>query len=350
MNDIEAIMNGWDGEEVILHFDRPSGAWFIIAIHSTRLGPAVGGTRLRHYGSLAEAVEDALRLARAMTYKFAVADFPRGGGKAVIAVPEPFEEGTREDLIRRYGLLLGRLGDLFTTGPDVGTSSSDMNLIFDVAPGRAFSRTIDHGGRGSSGPPTARGVLASIEAACEVILDRSTLQGISVLVQGAGNVGGALIELLQERGAAVCFTDVDAKTIGQWTSRGLEFVPPQEAYARECDVFSPCGLSGVLNRNTIPRLRCRIVAGAANSQLAEEADAKRLKASGIAYVPDFVANGGGAIAITGMEALEWSPEEAERHVRALGNVARNVLRMAARDDISTHEAAVRLAEQRLGMR
>lgn len=344
---IESRLRVWDGEEIVVRFDRPAGAWIIIAVHSTRLGPAVGGTRLMSYSSFPDALTDALQLAENMTRKFAVMGFPRGGGKAVLFVPPLFDQSQRVALLERYGRLLSDLGGLFSTGPDVGTAPSDMDIIHSVAPGRAFSRTVTAGGCGSSARPTALGVFSAIEAACGVVLGGS-LGGRSVLVQGAGSVGSALIELLGSAGADVAFTDVDGERIEAWRERGVRYVAPEAAWSEQCDVLAPCALGGILNRETIPRLRCRIIAGAANNQLGEESDAILLEEMGIVYVPDFVVNGGGAIAITGMEALGWSPDEAEERVRSIGEVVRQVLRSARDEGITPEAAARRLARSRLG--
>ncbi|HVR44800.1 MAG TPA: Glu/Leu/Phe/Val dehydrogenase dimerization domain-containing protein [Thermoanaerobaculia bacterium] len=345
---VETALRNWDGEELVVRFDRPTGAWILVAIHSTRLGPAVGGTRLMTYPSFGDALADALRLAESMTTKFAVVGFPRGGGKAVIAVPAGFDPTRRLALLETYGRLLGALGGLFTTGPDIGTSSEDMDLIDRVAAGRAFSRTPAAGGKGSSAPPTALGVFSAIEAACEVVFGGTSLEGRTVLVQGAGSVGGLLIERLARAGATVLFTDVDAERIAAWRARGFRFVPPEGAISSDCDVLAPCAVGGVLHHGTIPLLHCRIVAGSANNQLVEEADARRLKENGIAWVPDFVASVGGAMAITGMEALGWSEDEAEERVRGIGHVVRRVLRSAAESELTTAEVARRIARERLG--
>lgn len=342
----ESLVSRWGGEEVVVRFDSTSSSWIIIAIHSTALGPAVGGTRMKSYGSFAEAAGDALHLAAGMTLKFAVAGFPRGGGKSVIATPPGIAGEPRQALLGRYAELLRDLG-MFTTGPDVGTSSADMDLIAEIAPGRAFSRTVANGGAGNSAPPTALGVLTAIEAAWSVVTDGAPLREASVLVQGAGSVGGLLIERLLAAGADVRFSDVDRRAIEHWTERGLRHVEPRDVASHPVDILAPCALGGVLDRDTIAQLCCRVVAGAANNQLAEAEDADRLRARGILYVPDFVANFGGAVAITGQEALGWNAAEAAAAVRDIGRIVREIAGRAEREGISTYEAARRIAESRL---
>jgi len=344
---IDELLADWSGEEVIVRFDHDSGAWIIIAIHSTRLGPTVGGTRLKSYRRFSDALRDALRLAEGMTNKFAVFGFPRGGAKAVINVPRTFSESQRAPLLQRYGRLLNQLGEIFTTGPDVGTSSSDMDIIDSVAPGRAHSRTRSVGGSGSSAPATALGVFKAMGAASEIAFGSDSLKGRSIVVQGVGKVGETLIEMLSKDGARVVFTDVDSKRVADFKSRGFEFIRPDDAWSHPCDIFAPCALGGVLNRKTISRLKCKIVVGAANNQLDQPADAERLKKRGILYLPDFVANAGGAIAITGIEALGWSEAEARERVRGIGAVARTVLENALKDDVTPELAARRIAERHL---
>jgi len=343
---VEDLLGSWDGESVILHLDRPTGAWIIIAIHSTRLGPGTGGTRLKHYSDLVAAVHDALLLAEGMTYKFATIGFPRGGAKAVIAVPEGFDHSQRAGLLRRYGSLIHQLGGLFETGPDVGTSPADMDQIAETGALYVHARTPASGGAGDSAPATALGVFHAIQVSCETAFGDPSLHGRRVLVQGTGSVGGRLIALLQEAGAMVLAADVDQAAVRRHVD--IEYISADEVYSTPCDVFAPCALGGVLNQQSIPLLRCRVIAGAANNQLAHPADAERLRARGILYAPDFVANLGGAIAITGRESLGWSEDEADRQViDAVTSALHQVFRIATEEGITTTAAALRLAQARL---
>jgi glutamate dehydrogenase/leucine dehydrogenase len=349
MSMIEAKIREWDGEAVIVHYDRPAEAWIFIAIHSSHLGPATGGTRLKHYPTQEEALDDALRLAKGMTYKFAVPGFERGGGKAVISVPEKLEPQVRTDLLRRYGKLIHQLGGLFYTGPDVGTSSSDMDTIAETGAPYVFARTPEAGGAGSSGPYTALGVFTGIQAACEHVFGEKKLHGRKVLVQGVGSVGATLIDLLLDAGAEVLFSDVNDTIIKQFRDqRKLQFVAGEAAHMTQCDVFSPCALGSILSKRSIPEMNCRIIAGGANNQLAHPEDAERLRTRGILYAPDYVVNIGGAMAITGIETLDWSTAEArQRVIRSVRSALERIFKMAEEQGITTEEAASKIAEENL---
>lgn len=346
---METLIREWDGETAIIHYDRPTGAWIFIAIHSTRLGPAVGGTRMKPYASVQAALQDAMRLAAGMTYKFATPGMPFGGGKAVIAIPADFEAQSRPALLRRYGALIHQLGGLFSTGPDVGTSPADMDIIAETGAPYIFARTPAAGGAGDPGPFTARGVFAGIEETCEHLFGDMSLVGRRMLVQGAGDVGAKLINYLCDAGATVAYSEVDEGAIRKVRDDlGLEFVPPEAVYTTECDIFAPCALGGVLNADTIPQLKCRAVVGGANNQFATQEDAERLRARGILYAPDYVVNVGGAMAITSMEMKGWSQERAEREVvESVRRALRQIFEVASKEGITTDAAARQLAENRL---
>lgn len=346
---LESLLREWDGETVIMRLDRPTGAWIFIAIHSTRLGPAGGGTRMKSYPNVPAALEDALRLAAGMTYKFAMADIPLGGGKALIAVPRDFDPQFRPALLRRYGALVRQLGGLFHTGPDVGTSAADMDIIAETGAPYVSGCTSAVGGAGDTGPITALGVFSGIQVACEQLFGDPSLQGVRVLVQGAGSVGGALIERLYAAQAMVLFSDVDETAIRLYRDElGLGFVPTEAVYETNCDVFAPCALGGVLNCNTIPQLKCRAVAGGANNQLASLEDAERLQARGILYAPDYVINVGAALGIPNIETMDWSQAQAEEQVvETIQRTLRQIFALATREGLTTEAAARRLAEEKL---
>jgi leucine dehydrogenase len=346
---MESLLREWDGETVIVRYDRLAGAWIFIAIHSTHLGPATGGTRMKVYPDQEAALGDALRLATGMTYKFAVPGIGRGGGKAVISIPGQMEPDSRRDLLRRYGRLVHQLGGLFYTGPDVGTSSADMDIIAETGAPYIFCRTPAVGGAGSSGPITALGVFTGIQVACEHVFGEASLKHRKVFVQGVGSVGAILIEHLRNAGAEVLFSEVDGMTIQRYRDElGLQFLPVEEIYKTQCDVFAPCALGGVLNENTIPQLKCRVVAGGANNQLAQPEDAERLRTRGIIYAPDYVVNVGGAMAIPGIENLGWSQAEAEEKVvKSVRYALQRIFEMAEAERITTDEAAHRIAEEHL---
>ena len=346
---MESLIKEWDGEKVIIQHDKPTGAWIIIAVHSTKLGPAVGGTRMKSYPDFQAGLGDALKLASGMTLKFAVPGLPYGGGKAVIAVPENLDTESRAALLRRHGALIHQLSGLFLTGPDIGISSEDMDIIGEAGSPYVFSRTAVAGGAGSPGPFTALGVFTGLQVACENVFGDSSLSNRRVLVQGTGSVGGGLIELLIKAGAEVMFNDVTDYAIALFRDElGLEFIPSKDIYDTECDIFAPCALGGILNAETIPKLKCRAVAGGANNQLAQPDDAERLRKRGILYAPDFVINIGGAMAIMGIETQGWSRERAEKEVvETVRRSLRNVLEMASTGGITTDTAAHRVARKRL---
>jgi leucine dehydrogenase len=348
-NTMESLIREWEGESVITRFDRESEALIFIAIHSTRLGPAIGGTRMKPYPDARAALLDAMRLAGGMTHKWAAAGIDSGGGKAVIAVPPDLDSTARTELLRRYGAFIKQLGGLFLTGPDVGTGSEDMDTIAEAGDPYVFCRTPQAGGTGNPAPFTALGVFTAIQAAAERVFGNASLKGKRVLVQGAGSVGRQLIQRLTEVGSEVLFSDVNETCIGHFRDdMGLECVPADAVYDTPCDIFAPSALGGVLDETTIPRLGCRIVAGAANNQLAGPEDGMRLRERDILYAPDFISNSGGAIAAVGMEIRGWSREEAEEKVvQSVKDNLKLVFELAATEGCSTDEAARRLAERRL---
>jgi leucine dehydrogenase len=346
---MDSLIKSWGGEEVIIRHDQATGAWILIAIHSTRLGPAAGGTRMKPYPDFQAALQDVLRLSEAMTYKFAVPGISRGGGKAVINLPAHFAPGQRPDLLRRYGSLVRQLSGLYYTGPDVGTSSYDMNIISETGSPYVFGRTPEAGGAGDSGPITGLGVFAGIQVVCERLFGNPSPRNRRILVQGAGSVGQTLMDLLQRAGAEVWFTDVLESVICRFRDeKGFRCIPSDSVYGIECDIFSPCALGGILNTATIPQLKCKAVAGGANNQFARPEDAELLSKRGILYAPDYVINAGGAIGIPGIEALGWSRERAEKEVAgSIQRALRRIFEMSDSEGITTDVAARRLAEERL---
>ena len=347
--DIETLLGKWDGETVIIRHDKPTGAWIFVAIHSTRLGLAGGGTRMKTYPNRDAALKDVLRLSRGMTYKLAIAGLPKGGGKAVIALPADIDPQWRPDLLRRYGALIRQLDGLFMTAPDVGTSSADMDIIAETGTPYIFGRTPSAGGMGDSGPITGLGVFAGIQTACEHVYGSASLKGRRVLVQGVGQVGASLIEHLRAAGADVLFNDIAETAFRHYRDEvGLRFIPPEAVYVTDCDIFAPCALGAILNAITIPQLKCRIVAGGANNQLGAPEDADKLQARGILYAPDYVINAGGAMALLWIETMGRSYEQAEREVVAgIQSALRQIFITAKVEGITTEAAAHRIAEERL---
>jgi leucine dehydrogenase len=319
-----------------------------ICVHSTRLGPAAGGTRMKHYPRLADALADGMRLAEAMSLKFASVQFPHGGGKAVIALPTPeIPQGEqRRRLLREYGAFVNSLGGLYSAAPDMNTSALDMDVIGEVTP-YVFCRTEAAGGSGDTAPDTAVGVLHGIRAACRYAFGSDDLSLRSILVQGAGGVGGRLIELLMEADTKVIVTDVDRQRLDALSSKGIQVVPPDAALTTECDVLSPCAVGGILNSRSIPDLRCRVVAGGANNQLETPEDADRLRERGIVYAPDFVINAGGVLHGGGLEEQHWTREVLDEKLRGIGDAVYAILERSGRDGMSTDAAARMIALARI---
>jgi glutamate dehydrogenase/leucine dehydrogenase len=278
-----------------------------------------------------------------MTLKMAAVDMPFGGAKAVLAVPELLDGEARRGLLLRYADLVASLRGTFNTGPDVNTSAADMDVIGERC-GYVFCRTEENGGSGDPGPHTARGVFHGIRASVRHVFGTDSLEGRVVLVQGLGSVGGPLAEELLAAGARVLASDV---VPGRAEALGAEVVPPEEVIGTECDVYAPCALGGTLSAETIPRLRCRIVAGSANNQLAEPEDAERLRAAGILYAPDFVINAGGVLNSLGVEHLGWTREQIEERLAGIGDTLEEIYARAEAEGITTEAAAEHLARTRL---
>ena len=344
---MESLIESWDGEFVVTYSDRATGAWIFIGVHSTKLGVATGGTRLKTYPGPSAGLEDALKLSKGMTLKWAVLGLPRGGGKGVIAVPKDFTDKDREGLFLRYGELVQKLGGVYETGPDLGTSSRDMDIIARKT-SHVFGTSPEAGGAGDSGPATALGVFSAIQASCEYRFGGASLKGRKVLVQGVGGVGGELLRMLREAGAEVLFTDVEQERVKQFKDNlGIQYVEPEKAYEADCDVFSPCAVGGILNETTILRLKAQIVCGAANNQLGKLSDLKLLRARGVLYAPDFVVSAGGAIYLLGLEKLKWSRDKVEEEIRRIGDTLKSVYKEAETSAITTEEAALQIAERNL---
>jgi leucine dehydrogenase len=287
-----------DYEELRVVSGRRSGATIAIALHSTALGPALGGARMWHYESPGDGIEDALRLARAMTFKAAAAGLSLGGGKGVICAPTPErpEGEARRAMLLDFGDAVASLGGKYVTAEDVGTGAADMAVIAERT-SHVVGLPGERGGSGDPSPVTARGVLAALRACLEHRHGDPSLTGVRVCVVGAGHVGGRLARLLVGGGAEVTTTDVDPSRRALAEELGARWVDPSDAILTECDVLAPCALGGVIDAATVERLRCQIICGAANNVLADESLAADLTRRGIVYAPDFIANAGGLISV-----------------------------------------------------
>jgi leucine dehydrogenase len=335
---------GQEYEEVVHFHDPDSGLKAIVAIHSTALGPALGGTRFFPFPSEQEALRDVLRLARGMTYKAAAAGLDQGGGKAVI-LGDPKRDKS-ERLFRAYGRFIESLGGRYVTAEDVGTGREDMDIL------RRETRWVTGvskrlGGSGDPSPVTAYGVLQGLRACAEEALQTASLEGISIVVSGVGKVGYHLVRHLTEAGAKVTVADVDVDAVGRAVSNyGVDTVEPDKAHALECDIFAPCALGGAIRDDTVPELKCKVVAGAANNQLERPEQADALAELGILYAPDFVINAGGLINVAD-ELIGYDRDRAMARVEGIYRTLREVFRRARLDGITPAAAATRLAEDRL---
>jgi leucine dehydrogenase len=346
--DFQELLDGWDGETAVIHRDRETGGWMFVCIHSTRRGPAGGGTRLRTYDTPAAGLADAMRLSGAMTRKLAVAGLPFGGGKGVIAVPEIPSGERRRELFLRYGELVGSLGGTYRTSSDMNTGEADMDVIGERTP-YVLGRSAAAGGSGDPAPPTAVGVFHGIRASLAHVFGSADPSGRSVLIQGAGGVGSALADHLATAGATLLVADVDpSRAQAVATRAGGATVAPDLIAETDCDVLSPCAVGGTLDGGTVARLRCRIVAGSANNQLAAPDIAEALHARGILYAPDYVVNGGGVIGVIGIEELGWSAPELDAALAEVGDRLTEIYRRSDADGISTAAAADLLVAERLG--
>jgi len=328
-------------EQLVLCQDRASGYRGIVAIHSTTLGPALGGTRFWNYASDEEAIVDALRLARGMTYKNAVAGLNLGGGKSVIIGDN--KTALREMIFRAHGRFVESLGGRYITAEDVGTSTADMDYVHmetDYVSGLA-------GRSGDPSPVTAHGVFRAIQASAKERWGSDDLSNRTVAVQGCGHVGYYLAKELHETGAKLVVTDIDAERVKRAVSEfSARAVLPDEIYAVQADIFAPCALGAIINDKTIPQLRVEIVAGAANNQLLEERHGDELEARNIMYAPDYVANAGGVINVYS-ELAGWTSARSFRKADEIYYTILKVFEIAKTEKIPTYLAADRLAEQRI---
>ena len=328
-------------EQLVLCHDESCGYRGIIAIHSTTLGPALGGTRFWQYATSDEAIVDALRLARGMTYKNAVAGLNLGGGKSVIIGDN---RTTRRELIfRAHGRFVESLGGRYITAEDVGTSTHDMDFVH-----MDTNHVAGLAGRsGDPSPVTAHGVFRSIQASAKYRWGSDDLAGKTVTLQGCGHVGYYLAKELSAAGAKLIVTDIDAERVRAVVNEcGARAVELEEIYGAKADIFAPCALGGILNDQTIPKLKVEIVSGAANNQLLEARHGDELEERDILYAPDYVANAGGVINVYG-ELAGWDSSRALRQAAEIYDTVLHVFEIAKQDGIPTYQAADRLAERRL---
>ena len=339
--DLQKAMAQYNHEQVLLSHEPSSGYFGIIAIHDTTLGPALGGTRFWQYASTDDAITDALRLARGMTYKAAVAGVNLGGGKSVIVGDNKRKD--REAMFRAHGRFVQSLGGRYITAEDVGTSPADMEYIHSETPHVVGL----HGKSGDPSPVTAYGVYMGMKAAARTRWGSDVLTGKTIAVQGCGNVAKHLCGLLHAEGAKLIVTDIDtAKVKAMVDATGATAVKPDEIYSQKADIYSPNALGATINDETLKQLKVEVICGGANNQLAEERHGAQLEKQGMVYAPDYVVNGGGLINVYG-ELQGWALERARRKAGDIYETTLRVYAIAAEHKIPSYAAADRLAEERI---
>ena len=335
----------FDHHETVAYFDdKATGLKAIIAIHSTALGPACGGTRMYPYANGDEATIDVLRLSRGMSYKSAIANLPLGGGKAVI-IGDPATDKTEARLLA-YANAINALGGRYITAMDVGVAPKDMPII---ARGTKHVAGYDQSGKtgGDSGPATALGVFVGLKAAVKHRLGVDTTKGLTVAIQGLGKVGMSLAEKLHVEGAKLVVADMNADAVKLAAEKfGAKAVSTDDIVTANCDVLSPNALGAILNERAIPKLKARVVAGAANNQLARDEDGAALKARNVLYAPDYVINGGGIIRVAG-QIFGWNDAEIDRRVVAIGATLEQIFRRSDTEGRPTSLITDRIAEERM---
>lgn len=337
-------MADYDYEQLVFCHDESSGLKAIIAIHDTTLGPALGGTRMWTYETEAAAVEDALRLARGMTYKNAAAGLNLGGGKAVI-IGDPRSDKS-EELFRAFGRYVQSLNGRYITAEDVGTTVEDMDLIYQET-NYVTGISPAYGSSGNPSPVTAFGVYRGMKAAAKEAFGTDSLQGKVVAVQGVGNVAYKLCEHLHKEGAKLIVTDIRKDAVDKVVQEfNATAVDPDDIYSVPCDIYAPCALGGTINDQTIPLLKAKVIAGSANNQLKEAKHGQIIHDLGIVYAPDYVINAGGVINVAD-ELHGYNEERALKKVEAIYQNIEKVFEISKRDDIPTSEAADRMAEERI---
>lgn len=332
-------------EQIVFCHDKDSGLKAIIGIHNTTLGPALGGTRMWNYASEWEALNDVLRLSRGMTYKSAISGLDLGGGKAVIIGDSKKDKSP--ELIKAFAKYVNSLGGRYITAEDVGTTTDDMDLIHSITPHvTGISQSL--GGSGNPSPVTAYGVFMGLKAATQFQFGSDDLNGKKILVQGIGNVGETLVKHLVAHGALVQITDINQDRVTQIAEKyNVQKFTGDDIYSADVDIYSPCALGATINDDTIEKIKAKVIAGAANNQLAVEAiHGKRLQERGIVYAPDFLINAGGIINVFG-EIVKYDLNEALRRTENIYNTTLEVLNYAKQHGLTSQQAAMKKAEERL---
>ncbi|WP_088072938.1 branched-chain amino acid dehydrogenase [Gottfriedia luciferensis] len=342
--EIFKYLETYDYEQVVFCQDKASGLKAIIAIHDTTLGPALGGTRMWTYENEEAAIEDALRLAKGMTYKNAAAGLNLGGGKTVI-IGDPRKD-KNEAMFRAFGRYIQGLNGRYITAEDVGTTVADMDLIHEETD-YVTGISPSFGSSGNPSPVTAFGVYRGMKAAAKEAFGTDSLEGKVIAVQGVGNVAFNLCRYLHEEGAQLIVTDINKESVQRAVEEfGATAVDPDDIYSVECDIYAPCALGAIINDKTIPQIKAKVIAGAANNQLKETRHGDLIHELGIVYAPDYVINAGGVINVAD-ELYGYNRERAMKKVEGVYDNIAKVIEISKRDGIPTYLAADRLAEERI---
>jgi len=332
-------------EQIVFCNDKDTGLKAIIGIHNTVLGPALGGTRMWKYNNEWEALNDVLRLSRGMTYKSAVSGLDLGGGKAVI-IGDSKTEKTPE-LMRKFGEFVNSLSGKYITAEDVGMATADMDTVHDVTP-HVTGISESRGGSGNPSPVTAYGVYMGMKAAAQYKFGSDNLAGKKVFVQGIGNVGETLVSHLTKEGALVQITDLNEARVEEVAKKyGASIFTGSDLYSEDMDIYAPCALGATINDDTVHKLKAKVIAGAANNQLANEnIHGPILIERGIVYAPDFVINAGGIINVYG-EIANYGKEESLRRTENIYNTTLEILNFATQNNMTPQKAAMAIAENRI---
>jgi leucine dehydrogenase len=337
-----------DHEQVVFCHDKDTGLKAIIGIHNTVLGPALGGTRMWKYANEWEALNDVLRLSRGMTYKSAISGLNLGGGKAVIIGDSKIDKSP--ELITRFGQFVNSLSGKYITAEDVGTTTADMDLIRDVTP-YVTGISEERGGSGNPSPVTAYGVYMGMKAAALHQFGSDNLSGKKILVQGTGHVGETLIDYLTKEGALVQISDINEARMQEVSAKyGATIFAGEDVYSADVDIYAPCALGATINDATIDKIRAKVIAGAANNQLANDlVHGKILQEKGISYAPDFLINAGGIINVYA-EIVGYDKAEAMRRTENIYNTTLEIFSVAEANGITTQQAAMAIAQKRIDER
>lgn len=337
-------MEKYDYEQLVICHDKVSGLKAVIGIHDTTLGPALGGTRMWNYATEEEAIEDALRLAKGMTYKAAAAGLNLGGGKTVIWGDSKTQKS--EELFRAFGRYVQSLNGRYITAADVGTVVDDMDNI-KLETDNVVGISLSQGGSGDPSPKTAYGVFRGVQASANEAWGSDDLTGKVIAVQGTGKVGYYLCKYLHEAGAKLIVSDIDQASIDRVVKEfGAQVVGLDEIYSVECDIYSPNALGATINDDTIPQFKCRVIAGGANNQLKEERHGDKIHEMGFVYAPDYVINAGGLINVAD-ELNGYNEERAMQKISKIYDNIKKVYTIAKRDNMPIYLAADKMAEERI---